>query len=96
VKFDKMPADVRRFEDGTPMLVVRPDKPEQTALLAEIAVRHQNDEALRAAGEGCVTFIGFLVHRGGKFTVVDEDGDNPVDLQRGDLILSPEELHQPN
>jgi hypothetical protein len=90
----KVPADVARFPDGEPILVVRPSNPPVVLSLAEIAVKHQSVEALRQTTEGPFKFMGFLVQRGSKWLAVDENGKNAKEVQPGDVFTSQQECEK--
>jgi hypothetical protein len=97
VSEDAVPGDVRRWdEDGEPIMVVRPARPDVVLSLAKIALAHDNPEALAAAYEGPLVFKGYLVKRRGKFLCVDGQGLNPVELEPGDLFTAPSDARLVN
>jgi hypothetical protein len=95
--FPKIPEGVARWEDDQPVLVLRPVNRDMTIALAKIAVAHDSDEALRqAVGGGPLTFMGFLMQRDGVMMAVDENGENPVPIDSGDVLGDPGMLIKPD
>jgi hypothetical protein len=91
---EKAPADVLRWPNSEPVVVLRPVEPKMTVMYAEIAVKHQSDEAMREAIESRpFTFVGFLVERDGQHMIVDHAGENPMALEAGDVLAEPSQLH---
>lgn len=78
IEIGKLPPDVRRWEDGLPILVVRPQAPQVLAMVAKVAVKHNNIEALRKEVHGQpMAFIGYLVERDGKLTQAPRGSTRP-------------------
>lgn len=75
--------------------VLRPvDEPRVALALAQIALTHQNEDALRQAASGHMRFMGYLVRRDGKVVVVDDAGANPAHVEPGDTLAALSELTQ--
>jgi len=93
---DKMPADVLRFPDGEPMIVLRPESPAEVVALASVALKHQSDEAMRQAYDRPLQFLGYFVKRKGKYLAVDANGQNPVEIRPGDVFAAPGDCYKPD
>ena len=93
----KTPPGVEHWEHGEPKLVLRPRDQAMTLTLAKIAYEHQNKEALKQAiSGGPCEFLGFLAHRDGKIVAIDENGENPVPIEAGDILAAPSDLWKPD
>ena len=93
----KVPEGVERWDNNEPVIVLRPIDQAMTLNLAKIAVAHQSEAALKEAiGGGPCRFLGFLVRRDGKMLAVDENGENPVPIDAGDILAEPANLRRPD
>lgn len=73
--------------------VLRPaDDPRVSLALAQVALTHQNEDALRQAASGRMRFMGYLVRRDGKVVVVDDEGENPASVAAGDTLAALSDL----
>lgn len=73
--------------------VLRPaDDPRVSLALAQVALTHQNEEALRQAASGPMRFIGYLARRAEKIVVVDDEGANPANVEAGDTLAALSDL----
>ncbi len=96
--FKKLPEGVARWpDDNEPVVVLRPINRGMTLSLAKIAVEHQNEDALKeAVSGGPARFLGFLVQREDGMMAVDENGENPVPVEAGDIFAGPSNLRKPD
>ena len=86
----KVPAGIERWPNRAPVLVMRPADPSVRLMLAKIALDHQNPKALEEAASGPGMFVGFLKHlKDGRYVTVDENGENPAPLEKGDVFIEP-------
>lgn len=77
------------------VVVLRPaDEPRVSLALAQIALAHQNEDALREAASGRMVFVGYLVRRAGKIVAVDHEGKSPSHIEPGDALAALSELTQ--
>jgi acetaldehyde dehydrogenase (acetylating) len=89
----KVPKGVACWPDGEAILVLRPQNPPLVMALAHIAKEHGSVDALREATSGPCTFMGYLSK---KKAIVDENGENPQPLQKGDIFVSRHEIAEPD
>jgi hypothetical protein len=95
--FKKVPKGAQRWDNNEPVIVMRPLNVGLTLSLSKVALAHQNEEALKEAVTGPCQFLGFLTRQeDGKLCVVDEDGENPLPLGAGDILVEPSMLQQPD
>jgi hypothetical protein len=81
----KPPANVKRWPNGEPIVVVRPANPRKVLALAAVSVQHQSQEAMWATVEGSCTFVGYLTQD----SKVTYEGVADQELQEGDLLVEP-------
>ncbi len=91
----KTPKGVSRWPNGEPILVLRPHAPQVSLAFAKVALAHQSEDALReAVSNGPATFLGFLVMRKRVAYAVDENGQNAVTIEPGDIFVEEDALEE--
>lgn len=93
----------QKWPDGEPIVVLRPLNKPQTMALVNVAIAHSaehtatSEEAMREAiGGGPCELLGFLAIKDGKLVAVDENDENPVGVEQGDIMAAPDDLRRPD
>lgn len=83
------------WPDGEPIVVLRPLNKPQSMALVSVAIKHDSFEALKeAVTSGPCELLGFLTMKDGKLVAVDENDENPVAIEQGDVMAAPSDLRR--